>query len=315
MCLGRFRHSFLTVCDFYCFQITLITFGWVGAVKKLFTPTPLRSVPVADDQAHRVQPEFKGNLASTPRKGIATLYDLAKDSFSRYSDRNCMAVREFKGWYKPKVKQFGDVSWHTFEQVGDASHKFGAALRARGLVAAPDVTTLDKIKTPCSIAIFENTSAEWMIAAIGAFSQAMIVTTVYATLGMDAVIEAINDGSISAVVCNKTNVQNLVDKIGTMKSLKTIIYTNDSVDPNANIDLPKPPRGVVIVSFDDFVASGVTTAFPPTPPKSGTCAVIMYTSGSTGKVSCSCVIMFCQLVVRVVYHFSFLAFCFSPREL
>jgi long-chain acyl-CoA synthetase len=194
-----------------------------------------------------------------------------------------MAVREFKGWYKPKVKHFGDTSWRTFAQVGTDAHKFGAALRARGMVAAPDKTTLDKIKTPCSIAIFENTSAEWMISAIGAFSQGMIVTTVYATLGMEAVIEAINEVSITAIVCNKTNVGNLVDNIGKMKSLKTIVYTNDSVAPDDKIDLPKPPRGVVISSFDDFVASGDTAAFPPTPPKSGTCAVIMYTSGSTGK--------------------------------
>jgi len=257
----------------------------VNAVKKLFSPAPLRSVPVADDQAWRVQPDFKGNLASTPRKGISTLYDLAKDSFSRYSDRNCMAVREFKGWYKPKVKHFGDTSWRTFEQVGTESHKFGAALRARGLVAAPDTTTLDKIKTPCSIAIFENTCAEWMISAVGAFSQGMIVTTVYATLGMDAVVEAVNDGSISVIVCNKTSVKNLVDKIGEMKSLKTIVYTSDCVAPDDKIDLPKAPRGVVISSFEEFVASGDTAAFPPTPPKSGTCAVIMYTSGSTGKVS------------------------------
>lgn len=264
-------------------QITLITFGWIGAVKKLFTPTPLRSVPVADDQAHRVQPAFKGNLASTPRPGISTLYDLAKDSFSRYSDRNCMAVREFKGWYKPRVKHFGETSWRTFEEVGTEAHKFGAALRARGLVTAPETTTLDKIKTPCSLAIFENTSAEWMISAIGAFSQGIIVTTVYATLGMDAVIEAINDGSITAIVCNKTNVQPLVDKLDKMKSLKTIIYTNDCVAPDDKTVIPKAPRGVVISSFEDFCASGDTKAFPPTPPKSGTCAVIMYTSGSTGK--------------------------------
>ena len=94
-----------------------------------------------------------------------------------------------------------------------------------------------------------------------------------------------NEVSITAIVCNKTNVGNLVDNIGKMKSLKTIVYTNDSVAPDDKIDLPKPPRGVVISSFDGFVASGDTAAFPPTPPKSGTCAVIMYTSGSTGKVS------------------------------
>ena len=205
--------------------------------------------------------------------------------------------------------------WRSFEQVGIESHKFGAALRARGLVAAPDQTTLDKIKTPCTIAIFENTCPEWMISAIGAFSQGMIVTTVYATLGMNAVIEAINDGSISAVVCNKSNVKSLVDKLDKMKSLKTIIYTNDCVAPDDKTELPKTPRGVVISSFEDFVASGDTAAFPPTPPKSGTCAVIMYTSGSTGKVSLvKIVVHYCRLPFRLLTLIVPL-FLFSPREL
>ena len=243
----------------------------------------MRSVPVGDEESYRVQPAFKGNLATSPHEGVATLYELSADSFSRFADRNCMATREYLGWYKPKVKHFGETSYKTFKQVGEEAHKFGAALRARGLVAAPEVATLDKIKTNCSIAIFENTCSEWMISALGAFSQSLIVTTIYATLGMDAVIDAVNDGTISAVVCNKTNVKCLVDQIGKMKCLKTIIYTSDGVAPDDKTELPTAPKGVLIISFEDFVASGDTVANPPVPPKADTCAVIMYTSGSTGK--------------------------------
>ena len=238
---------------------------------------------MGSDESHRVQPAFKGKLAKSPHEGVATLYDLARDSFSDFADRNCMATREFKGWYKPKVKHFGDISYRTYAEVGEEAHKFGAALRARGLVAAPDVTTLDKIKTNCSIAIFENTCPEWVISALGAFSQSVIVTTIYATLGMDAVIDAVNDGTISTIVCNKSNVKSLVDQIGKMKCLKTIVYTNDCVAPDDKTEIPAAPRGVLISSFDDFVKSGDTAEYPPVPPKAGTCAVIMYTSGSTGK--------------------------------
>jgi long-chain acyl-CoA synthetase len=229
-----------------------------------------------------VQPAHKGKLAATPKLGKKNLYDLANASFHAYADAMCMGTREFKGWYKPKVKHFGDTSYRTYKQVGEEVHKFGAALRARGLVAAPDTTTLDKIKTPCSIAIFENTCPEWMISAMGAFSQGIIVTTVYATLGIDAVVEAVNDGVISVIVCNKSSVQTLLHKVDKMKTLKNIIYTNDCVAPDEKADF-KAPRGVLISSFEDFVASGDTAKYPPTPPKGGTCGVIMYTSGSTGK--------------------------------
>ena len=262
----------------------MLTFGWVGAVKFALTPEPLRTVPVADDEAHRVDPNFKGNLASTPRDGVATLYDLAKDAFNRYSDRQCMGVREFLGWKVPgKVKHFGGITWRTFSDVGELSHKFGAALRKEGLVAAPDITTLAKIKTPCSLAIFENTCPEWLIASLGAFTQSLIVTTIYATLGLEAVVDAINEGSISAVVCNKLHVKKLTDRIKEMPTLKTIIYTNDIVAPDDTTVLPPAPKGGKIVEFYEFTQSGNTTAFPPTPPKADTCAVIMYTSGSTDK--------------------------------
>lgn len=197
-----------------------------------------------------------------------------------------MGSREFLGWKVPKkVKHFSDkIHWRTFEDVNRELHQFGAALKKAGMVAAPDTTTLDKVKTPCRLAIFENTCAEWMIAAMGAFSQGMTVTTVYATLGMDAVVEAVIDNVIPVIVCNKKDVAKLVGKMSSMRTLKTIVYVSDLVAPNDDsIEMPKPPRGVTIVSFEDFVASGDGKAFPPTPPKKDSTAVVMYTSGSTGK--------------------------------
>ena len=45
----------------------------------------MRSVPVANDESHRVAPDFKGKLATTPAPGIETLYDCAKYSFENVS--------------------------------------------------------------------------------------------------------------------------------------------------------------------------------------------------------------------------------------
>ena len=271
-------------CLFLFPQITLLTFGWIGAVKKFFTSEPKRTVPVGDDESHRVDPRFKGKLVETPREGVSTLYDLVSDAFTRYGARRCMGTREFLGWKTPgKVKHFGDVSWKSYAEMGAEAHKFGAALRAAGVVAAPSTTTLDPVSNASRIAIFENTCAEWMVAAMGAFTQSATVVTVYATLGIDAVIEAVVDNTVPVIVCNKKDVEKLVGSIDKMKTLKTIVYTNDLVGPDDKVDLPKAPKGVSITSMADFVASGNTTAYPPTPPKPDTPAVIMYTSGSTGK--------------------------------
>jgi len=122
-----------------------------------------------------------------------------------------------------------------------------------------------------------------MISAQGAFSQSIIVTTIYATLGTEAVIDAVNDGIINAIVCNKKSVSFLLSRISDMPTLKTIIYTSSMVAPDEVIDIPVPKKGIAVVSFEDFVSSGDTKKYPPTPPKANTGAVIMYTSGSTGK--------------------------------
>jgi len=52
-----------------------------------------------------------------------------------------------------------------------------------------------------------------MISAQGCFTQSIIVTTIYATLGMDAVIDAVKDCGIRALVCNKKDVKKIMDKV------------------------------------------------------------------------------------------------------
>mmetsp|Transcript_15724 Transcript_15724/g.28610 ORF Transcript_15724/g.28610 Transcript_15724/m.28610 type:complete len:722 (-) Transcript_15724:236-2401(-) len=262
--------------------ITLVTFGWINALKKLVTPEPMRTVALGDDESHRVHADYKAERITTPREGINSLYDLQKDAFQRYASRDCMKTREYLGQHTPKVKKFGGIKSKTFEQVGVETHKFGAALCKVGMVAAPKNCTLKQIVTPCSLAIFENTCSEWMSAALGAFSQSMSVTTIYATLGIESVVLAVNDGNISTIVCNKRNVKVLLDSIKSMKTLKTIVYTSDMIAPNEEVEFPASPKGIKVFSFEEFVETGDVKAFPPVPATPQTCAVIMYTSGSTG---------------------------------
>lgn len=220
-----------------------------------------------------------------PPSGASTLYEISANAFRKFATQKCMGTRTFLGMHSvnPPVKHFGDVNWLTYEQVGQRALKFGASLRAAGLVAAPKAATLDAITTPCSLGLFENTCAEWMIAAQGAFSQSVVVTTIYSTLGMDAVVDAVKDGVIRAIVCNIKSVDKLVKNLSKMPSLKYIIYTHDAVAKDEKVTLPTAPSGVTIISFEDFVSNGDTSKYAPTPPTPETMAVLMYTSGSTGK--------------------------------
>ena len=87
--------------------------------------------------------------------------------------------------------------------------------------------------TPRCSSIFSS-----QIAAQGAFTQSIIVTTIYATLGMDAVIDAVQECKISAILCNKINVKILMERIKEMPTLKHIIYTNDLVAPDSTDSVP-----------------------------------------------------------------------------
>ena len=193
-----------------------------------------------------------------------------------------MEKREFLRWKVPKkVKEFGpNTTKLTYKQVGDMSYKFGAALREiGGCVPSPLTTTLDKVTTPgCRMAIFENTCTEWLISALGATTQSVTVVTVYATLGLDAVIEAINDNLCKVIVCNKCNVMNLFEKCDKMPTLTTIVYTNDMVSKECDYALPKPSKtdnDLNILSFDEFIALGDTSKYPPTPPTPTTTSTVM----------------------------------------
>eukprot|EP00980_Cylindrotheca_fusiformis_P023319 scaffold10345_cov158-Cylindrotheca_fusiformis.AAC.11 len=259
---------------------------------------PIRSVPVDEkDPSHRVQPQVKNNLLTRPKDGASTLYEIAKKSFEDHIDEVCMRQREFIGWKSKKVKEFSKTAvkeWK-FSKVEEITTKFGAALRANGCVPSDQTTRLEKIQKPCRIAIFENTCPEWMLSCIGAFSQSIGVVTVYATLGIDSVVEAVNDNILPVMVCNKKDVHYLVENAKKMPTLKTIVYTNDLVGKDDDIELPEAPTGVKIFSFDEFVESGDPSKFPITPPTPDTTAVIMYTSGSTGKPK-GVVIKHCSVV-------------------
>jgi long-chain acyl-CoA synthetase len=53
------------------------------------------------------------------------------------------------------------------------------------------------------VLIYDETSADWMVCMQGAMSQNIVVATAYATLGMDAVVKAVKQGGVTAIICNR----------------------------------------------------------------------------------------------------------------
>lgn len=259
----------------------------VGPIKwGLSFVKPDSSVQVKD-KAWRLLDQ-KDGLVTNSYPECKTVHDLVQRSFAVYATRPALGTRKYLGeekpeWSKFPLKKFGETEWLSFRDMGKKVAHFGAGLLKLGLKPAPDGADLQVTTGPHAILIFEETSASWIISFLGAFSQSIAVVTSYATLGMNAVAEAVNETGAKAVVCNVKEVNNLAEYCkDKCPSLEAIIYTlNNSVE-----DSPKLPEGCKyeVLSIEEVIAKGAQGGevkfSPPTPDH---LAVVMYTSGSTGK--------------------------------
>jgi hypothetical protein len=194
---------------------------------------PLLSAAAPDeaaDSAARVALATAANggaLSSTPVDGLQTLHDLAEYAFSKYASWPCTGTRPLlelrpspKGG--PPTKVFGPaVAWQTYAQVEQRAQLFGWGLRACGLAPQPDPDRglagvhrldpdasagFDAVAGRSCVCLYENTCADWLCCCLGAFGQSLVATTVYATLGVGSVVEAVNEGGLKVVFCNRVTV-------------------------------------------------------------------------------------------------------------
>lgn len=228
-------------------------------------------------------------LVTVISKDITTVHEVIQNSVKQYGNHKALGTRTFLGHHHPAgarfpLAKFGETKWTTYAEFGDLVKGFGAGLLELGLESAPPGVDLQTTDAPHTILIFEETCAQWSIAAFGAFSQSICVATSYATLGMSAVIEALNETKAGAIVCNISAVSKVAKACaGKVPSLKTIIYTtNNSVETSLPADAADT-GSLRVLSVDNVVKMGLDNGKPFCPPTPETLGVIMYTSGSTGK--------------------------------
>lgn len=225
---------------------------------------------------------------STP---IDTVWAFCSRAHRLYRELPALGTRTFLEFRKVNetdrfpAKIYGATKWLTYAQVEAKAKAFGSALRELGMVPqtfGPN-ETFESDPGANTILLYEDTCAEWFIAAQGAHSQAIAVATAYATLGVESVQQAVDEGGVETILCNRTNVTKLLEfkEKGHMKTLKNIIYTDLNIPQQERQKKLPSSANVKVHCFDDLIQSA-----PPreiTPPRPHHCAVLMYTSGSTGK--------------------------------
>ena len=236
-------------------------------------------------------------------------------SFKKFGSQKCFGTRKYLGQHKTEkmrfpIKKFGGIDWHTYTEIGERVHNFGAGLKALGMESLPentDAKAFEESTSASTMLIYEETCAPWMTSMIGAHSQSMVVATSYSTLGISAVMEAVQECGVAVILCNLKNVEKVKAAARDAPTLKAIVYTTNYVTdaetpaPVAPEDVlsqlagpvstggeeeeeaPTMAKGPVVLSFEDVIALGKHKPSLPVAPSPDMPAVVMYTSGSTGK--------------------------------
>eukprot|EP01097_Dermamoeba_algensis_P004107 TRINITY_DN2740_c0_g2_i2.p1 TRINITY_DN2740_c0_g2~~TRINITY_DN2740_c0_g2_i2.p1 ORF type:complete len:704 (-),score=220.44 TRINITY_DN2740_c0_g2_i2:1198-3309(-) len=209
-----------------------------------------------------------------------TVYATFKRVVSENPNRNCLGSRPLIRIHKEKKVvngeskdwnyfELGHYQWLTYQQAFDQAMAIGSGLRGFGL-QPKDV-----------FAIFEETRLEWSLTAQACLANSVAVLTVYANLGTEALVFALNEGKTKLMLTNSKLLPVLLSQRKKLLHLQGIVYTDPS-DANPQVLKDLNSQGINTYSFDEVVKKGQENPVAPAEPTPETLAVIMYTSGSTG---------------------------------
>ena len=233
-------------------------------------------------------------LTDAPFPGVETCYDLTQRATREYSARPALGTRRLleiktvEGVRFP-TKVYGETDWLSYAEVSEQAHNFGSGLRSLGVeplhIGAND--SLNDVTGNHTILMYEDTCAEWFIAAQGAHTQSIVVGTAYATLGVDSVISAVNEAGISTIFCNYNAVKAVLAKKDQMPSLKNVIYTLYNIPPQTRAAHPGKDDTITVLSFEEMIALGKEKAIAPSAPK-GSDVCYKAKGGGEGKWEWEC---------------------------
>lgn len=250
-----------------------------NAKKKKEMAKRLKAKPVSDQPGspYRAVSHFEclATIDFPVADTLDKLFDLAVE---KYAKKDCLGTRELlseENEIQPNGKIFkkwilGDYKWQSYEEVNARVNHFGSGLVALGL------------RPKCTVAIFCETRAEWMIAAQACFKYNFPLVTLYATLGEEAVSYGLNESGASYLFTSTELLETkLKPVLSDIPSLKHIIYVGKKISNSS-----EGPRGIALHNMQDVEKLGEKPEnldLPSERPLPTDLAVVMYTSGSTGR--------------------------------
>jgi long-chain acyl-CoA synthetase len=212
--------------------------------------------------------------------GVSTLDELFRHVTKQHENKPCIGSRKVLAIKKVNIDgkmmdtfEFDKIKWTTYGEVAQKVERV-----ASGIVELTGLNSGDKL------AIYENTCPEWQYVCQACLRYGIQVVTVYASLGLDALVTSLNETKITAIFAGEELLPHFV-KIGQqVPTLKYVIFNPDRFVPKENPIPANILNHIKVVSIQEVEELGGTVKPPKINkvPTTDDIAFIMYTSGTTG---------------------------------
>ncbi|KAG0419600.1 hypothetical protein HPB47_003992, partial [Ixodes persulcatus] len=228
------------------------------------------------DQSDPASPYVKAKTFTAERfPNVGTLNELMAEAFRKYSDRPCLGARpvlaeseEQKDGKVIKKLSLGDYEWLTYSDVDHLVDLISRAIITLGL------------KPTEYLGILAETRQEWILTALACIRVNVPLVTLYATLGEDGIIQALNETEVTHLVTSYDLMPRVVNVLCNTPLIKRIIYMESKIKRTPVV----VPENVEVIPFFELERRGRTADadLKAETPRRDDVFIIMYTSGTTG---------------------------------